>query len=217
MRALLCTYSSSFGMNQVAAVPEDAVLIQRTLQRDENAFAELVRRYQGQVWRTVRRVLGNSSEIDDAVQEVFLRAFVSLERFNQAYPFGSWIKRIAANYCIDQLRSRKARPCRLWSELEEHEQERLLQGMSLNGDFESLITGSAEEYQRVALALIDELKPKYRSVFVLREIEGWAYSEIARHLGITETGARGRVCRARAEVQRRFRHHLDGLLKRKAG
>ncbi len=202
-------------MNEVTAAPEDAVLIERTLQKDEGAFAELVGRYQGQVWRTARRILGNSAEIEDAVQEVFLKTFVSLKRFNPAYPFGPWIKRIAANHCIDQLRSRKARPCRLWSELEESEQERLLQGMSRNGDFESLITGEAEEYQRIALALIDELKPKYRSAFVLREIDGWAYPDIARQLGIAEAGARGRVCRARAEVQRRFRLHLDGLLKRK--
>ncbi len=202
-------------MDEVTAAPEDAVLVERTLQKDERAFAELVRRYQTPVWRTARRILGNSSEIEDAVQEVFLRAFVSLKRFNPAYPFGAWIRRITANYCIDQLRSRKARPCRLWSELEEGEQERLLKGMSLNGDFESLITDGPEEYQRIALSLVDELKPKYRSALVLREIEGWAYPDIARQLGLAEAGARGRVCRARAEIQRRFRLHLDGLLKRK--
>ena len=82
----------------------DCDLIERTLKGDEAAFADLVRRYQGAVWGTVYRILGNSSENEDAVQEVFLRAYTALRRFDPQYPFGPWVMRIATNYCIDQLR-----------------------------------------------------------------------------------------------------------------
>jgi len=77
------------------------------------------------VWGTVYRILGGSSENEDAVQEVFLRAFTSLHKFDLNYPFGPWILRIATNYCIDQLRRKKSRKIQLWSELTEFDQRRL--------------------------------------------------------------------------------------------
>ena len=84
----------------------DAALIAQTLDGNESAFAELVRRYQAAVWGTVHRILGRSAEDEDAVQEVFLRAFSSLRRFDPKYPFGPWVLRIATNHCIDLLRRR---------------------------------------------------------------------------------------------------------------
>src|SRR5512139_1803197 len=108
----------------------DATLIENTLKGDQGAFAELVRRYQAAVWGTVHRILGNSYENEDAVQEVFLRAFTALNKFDLKYPFGPWILRIATNYCIDQLRRRKSRRLQLWSELSEYDQERILNNIS---------------------------------------------------------------------------------------
>ncbi len=188
----------------------DATLIEETLKGNESAFAELVRRYQAAVWGTVHRILGRSSEDEDAVQEVFLRAFTSLRRFDPKYPFGPWILRIAANYCIDLLRRRKARRYKLWTELQESEQQRLLNDMSVEGNFDSIVSGSPETHEKVAQALLDELKPKYRTAFVLRDVEGREYSEVARALGTTELAARVRVSRARAEIQKRFRAYLGG-------
>src|SRR5512133_3628618 len=97
----------------------DSALILRTLDGDEGAFAELVRRYQAAVWGTVHRLLGNSSENEDAVQEAFLRAYTALRKFDLQYPFGPWVLRIATNYCIDQLRRKRGRKVQLWSELRE--------------------------------------------------------------------------------------------------
>jgi RNA polymerase sigma-70 factor (ECF subfamily) len=112
----------------------DSSLIENTLKGDQGAFTELVRRYQAAVWGTVHRILGNSSENEDAVQEVFLRAFTALHKFDLKYPFGPWILRIAANYCIDQLRRKKSRKVQLWSELTEYDQERLLNNISRDND-----------------------------------------------------------------------------------
>ncbi len=192
------------------AYSADAALIQRTLKGDESAFAELVRRYQAAVWGTVHRVLGRSSEDEDAVQEVFLRAFTSLRRFDPKYPFGPWILRIAANYCIDLLRRRKARRYTLWTDLQENEQQRLMNTLSADGDFDSIVSGTPESYEKAAQALLGEMKPKYRAAFVLRDVEGRDYAEVAQVLGTSELAARVRVSRARAEIQKRFRAYLGG-------
>ncbi len=188
----------------------DATLIEQTLKGNESAFAELVRKYQGAVWGTVHRILGYTSEDEDAVQEVFLRVFSSLHRFDRTHPFGPWVLRIAANYCIDLLRRRNRRKVKLWTELPECEQERLLNNMAFNGHLDIGILGSPESYLKVAMALLDELKPKQRTAFILREVEGRHYDEVAGALGINELAARVRVSRARSEIQKRFRKYLSG-------
>jgi RNA polymerase sigma-70 factor (ECF subfamily) len=189
----------------------DVNLIESTLKGDEASFAELIRRYQAAVWGRVHRTLGNSSENEDAVQEIFLRAFASLGKFNTKYPFGPWILRIATNYCIDQLRRKKARKYRLWTDLTESEQERLLNTMSCEGNTGCMGTESPEKYEKIARSLLNELKPKHRMAFVLREVEGKSYDEVAVALGTSELAARVRVSRARAEIQRRFQRHLDAF------
>ena len=188
----------------------DSALIESTLKGDEWAFAELVRRYQAAVWGTVHRILGNSSEKEDAVQEVFLRAFTALHKFDLKLPFGPWILRIAANYCIDQLRRKRGRKTLLWSELKDYDQERLLKDPAKEGEWESTGMEGTEGYVRVAQALLDGLNPKYRAAFVLREVEERAYNEVAQMLGTSEVAARVRVSRARFELQKKFRAYLSG-------
>jgi RNA polymerase sigma-70 factor (ECF subfamily) len=189
----------------------DASLIENTLKGDERAFAELVRRYQAAVWGTVHRILGNSSENEDAVQEVFLRAYTALRKFDLKYPFGPWILRIATNYCIDQLRRRRGRKTQLWSELSESDQRRLLNNLSRENELEPISVEGSEGYARIAHTLLDGLNPKYRAAFILREVEEKNYEEVAQALGTSEVAARVRVSRARAELQRKFRAYLSGL------
>ncbi|MDR0311150.1 MAG: sigma-70 family RNA polymerase sigma factor [Acidobacteriota bacterium] len=188
----------------------DATLVDRTRNGDERAFAELVRRYQAAVWGTAHRLLGNSSEKEDAVQETFLRAFTALGKFDPKYPFGPWILRIAANYCIDQLRKRKSGKTRLWSELGDLEQERLLRDFTRDGGVESSVKSDLESYAEAARSLLDRLNPKYRAAFVLREVEEREYDEVAEILGTTGAAARVRVCRARSELQKKL-SELPGI------
>jgi RNA polymerase sigma-70 factor, ECF subfamily len=188
----------------------DSDLIEGTLNGDESAFAELVRRYQSAVWGIVHRTLGNTADNEDAVQEIFLRAFTALRKFDLKYPFGPWILRIASNYCIDQLRRKKGRKVQLWSELSEFDQIRLLKDMSSEGESESAAIENSEGYARVAQALMEGLKPKYRMAFVLREVEEKTYEEVAQILGTSEVAARVRVSRARGELQKKFRAYLSG-------
>ena len=190
--------------------PADSTLIENTLKGDEWSFSELVRRYQAAVWGTVHRILGHTSENEDAVQEVFLRAYTALRQFDLRLPFGPWILRIATNYCIDQLRRKKGRKVHLWSELKEYDQERLLKDLTSDSKMESVGLEGTEGYVRVAQALLDGLNPKYRAAFILREVEERTYDEVAQALGTSEVAARVRVSRARSELQKKFRAYLSG-------
>jgi RNA polymerase sigma-70 factor (ECF subfamily) len=190
--------------------PADSTLIESTLKGNEGAFAEIVKRYQAAVWAVVHRTLGNSPDNEDAVQEVFLRAYTALHKFDLRYPFGPWIMRIATNYCIDQLRRKKGRRTQLWSELRETDQERLLADLSHESNLETGVADGASKYVKVAQALLDGLNPKYRVAFILREVEEKSYGDVAECLGTSEVAARVRVSRARAELQRKFRAYLSG-------
>jgi RNA polymerase sigma-70 factor, ECF subfamily len=187
---------------------EDVILIERTLQGDESAFAELVNRYQAAVWKTVYRTLGQGADTEDAVQEIFLRIFKFLGTFDRSLPFGPWIVRIATNYCIDQLRRRQKQRCQFLLDLPDAEQERALADFSRNGDFQILLGKSPETYEKVAEVFLDNLDLKYKMAFVLREVEKRGYSEIAEVLGTSQVTARVRVSRARAEIRRKFEGYL---------
>ena len=177
----------------------DRVLIESTLRGDELAFAELVRRYQSAIWRTVRRRLADHFESEDAVQEVFLRAYTSLHRFDTSRPFDRWILRIATNYCVDVLRQRRSHQAWMYG----MERESPIRP-TWNRQPEPHFSDTAK-LNRVARLLLNALRPKNRNAFVLRELRGLGYAEIARSLQITPLAARVRVSRARKEMHRKLR------------
>ncbi len=189
-------------------------LIKAAIDGDRAAFAELIGRYRASVWRTVYRILGNSAEGEDAVQEVFLRALASLSRYDPLYPFGPWILRIASNYCIDQLRRRKTRKYRLWSDLSDAEEAKVMRDMSTRLSSETVSSEDAGRHLEIARSLLNRLNPKRRIAFVLREIEGHSYEKVASILGIPETTARVRVWRARADLHKGFRKYISALERR---
>jgi RNA polymerase sigma-70 factor, ECF subfamily len=186
----------------------DSILIQASLDGDRTAFAELVGRYKAAIFRTVRRTLGNTTESEDAVQEVFMRAMISLPKYDHRYPFAPWILKITSNYCIDQLRRRKSRKYKLWSDLSETEERKALKHMYSQAHPEDSIHPDQGRYLEIAQLLLSQLKPKRRMAFVLREIEDREYSEVAAILGVPETTARVRVWRARNDLNREFRKYL---------
>jgi len=189
----------------------DLTLVEAAVNGDTTAFAELVARYQPGVWGMVHRTLGNSSDGEDAVQEILMRALIYMPKFDRRRPFGPWILRIASNYCIDQLRRRKTRKYKLLSDLSVAEEENLLRTMSTEWDIEDLPHKDPDKYLEVAQFLVGGLKPKRRMAFILREIEGHSYKTVAAILGIPEITARVRVCRARNDLERKFREYLATL------
>ena len=186
----------------------DWILVKASLDGDRNAFAELVENYRPAVFRIVFRILGNTADSEDAVQEVFIRAMLSLSKYNPRYPFAPWILKIASNYCIDQLRRRKTRKYKLWCDLSEAEERKALWNMASQPQKQDSTQEDRDKYLELAQALLNRLKPKRRMAFVLREIEAREYEEVAAILGIPETTARVRVWRARNDLNKEFQKHM---------
>ena len=187
----------------------DSILIERAVQGDESAFAALIGRYHPAVLRTVYRSLGNVTDVEDVVQEVYMRVLLSLKRFKRKYPFGPWILRIAHNYCIDQLRRKKAHKHQLWSELTEGEQKKILAKLACSQGDHDVETPDPSQQLKIALALLDGLKPKHRTAFILKVLEGHSYEMIASIQGVPQSTARVRVSRARSQLYEEYIRHLS--------
>lgn len=159
------------------SVPEDLDLVRRALDGSQDAYRDLLLRYQRPVLSLIRRMVRNSSQAEDLAQEVFLKAFRALESFDQRRKFSSWLFKIAHNASIDQLRRRQLDTVPL--ETRDRDQPDLVAVLADPG-----VETPSSRVERRDLALAIEgamasLKPPYREVVILRYQEGLAYEEIA--------------------------------------
>lgn len=146
-------------------------------------------------------MLSDGAEADDAAQEVFIKAFQSLERFRGDSSFATWIYRIAMNHCLNVLRQKKRRRTESWDALVEREGEKI----------EELFTGRTVkddegEYAELLSKLLEHLPEKSREMIVLREVQGLSYQELAGTLGCSLDAVKSRLKRARQELESRLRH-----------
>ncbi len=165
---------------------------------DLRPFDLLVRRHQGRVLANCRYLTRASADSDDLAQEVFLKAFFALERFERRSSFKTWLQRIKINHCLNYLEKRKRRPSidvddpDLRGREELHvmpEGERRLQTLS--------------EREQIVF-ILDSLSETLRVPLVLRDADGDSYQEIADRLGISLSAAKMRIKRAREEFRSRW-------------
>ena len=155
----------------------DPRTLARAREGDLVAFEDLVRQFQGDVWRFAYHFTRDRSLADDATQETFLRAFRFLGSFRGDSRFGSWLFRIARNCSMDQLRARKT------------QQER---------EAAAPIGPSADPQTRVELhAALAAVTPEHREPFLLVEVFGLSYQEAADVLGVRVGTIKSRMHRAR--------------------
>jgi RNA polymerase sigma-70 factor (ECF subfamily) len=169
---------------------DEATLVRRARGGDREAFGLLVSRYQASVYRVVRGVLADVTECEDVVQEVFLKAFASLGRFRGESGMFTWLYRIAVN---EALRARRRRP---WARAEAIPEVEAPVPERPDEDGPSLAA-----LERLLRKLPDE----FRSIVVLRDIEGMAYKDIAETLEIPMGTVESRLFRARQELRALWR------------
>jgi len=168
----------------------DSLCVERTLAGDQEAFGELVVRYERDVFNLTYRMLGNRGEAEDAAQEAFLRAYANLDRYDLARSFKTWVLSIASNHCIDRIRRRRL----TWLSLEEP----LPPHPALTSDTPGPEEATLDHERSAAVqGLLDELSPDYRVAVVLRYWYDYSYAEIAEMLGTTESAIKSRLFRAR--------------------
>ena len=174
---------------------DQEVVAQVLLGRNEN-YELLVRKYQQQMIGFCRGMLGEQELARDAAQDIFLKAYSSLDRYSPTHSFKSWLFQICRNHCIDLLRARGRK------------KEQSLDTYPALGSFlrgESTVQSRIEAKQ-LALKLLGSLSEEQRECYILREMYGFRYDELAGVLGCTVDAVKGRLKRARVELEAAVRH-----------
>ncbi len=175
----------------------DAQVVQQFLDGDDRAFSEIVRRYDKRLQNFVSRTVGDREQAEDLVQETFVRVYRHLHRFDQTRKFSTWIYTIAGNLAKNELRNRSRNPLVLFQTIMKN----------WDADFRPLEwedpkTRPDDLYRRRFLRekvneAVEQLPEHHRTVFVLRELHGKSYEEIAEITGCNLGTVKSRLNRAR--------------------
>jgi RNA polymerase sigma-70 factor, ECF subfamily len=161
-------------------------------------FARLVREQGGRIYNTVYCILGNETDAEDVAQEVFMRAYQHLAGFKGNSDISTWLYRIAMNVVSDQIRKNK-RNSNLREAFSREELEESGHAGRGNGNPET--TYLEKELSEAVQGALLRLPLKFRTVVVLKEIEGYSYKEIGNILGISIGTVESRLFRARGMLR----------------
>ena len=178
--------------------PTEADLIAAVLRGDAASFEPLVQKYSPRVFGTARRYARRESEVEDIVQEVWIKAFQKLSSFRGEAPFEHWLMRLAVRTCYDFLRAHQRNRETIFTELTEPEQDWL---ESFVQQPESA-SENAEAARQLVKRVLEELTPAARLIITLLEIEDRSIKEISRLTGWSLPLVKVRAFRARAEMRK---------------
>jgi RNA polymerase sigma-70 factor (ECF subfamily) len=199
----------------IAPTFDETSLVAKAKAGDPVAFAELVSHYDRRVFRMAKQITQNDEDAEDVLQETFLKAYSHLDDFQGNSKFYTWLVRIAVNEALMKLRKRRsdrtvplddpidtgedvvAREIAVWDENPED-------------------TYSREELGRILDESVQSLKPAYRTVFILRDIEEMSIEETAEALDLSISAVKSRLLRARLQLRekltRQFKRKGDDAL-----
>jgi len=190
---------------------EDHDLIARCKSGDEQAFEDLVQRYQQTVLNLVFHHLGHRADLEDVAQKIFIKVYLSLERFDNKRPFFPWLYRIVRNQCFDELRQLRRSKVRTFTDLGLEEIE-TIERLIGQGEAAPRSDDERKELHDLLFTLLDQLPEKQRTAVILRDLEEIPYDQMAKALGWTEQAARLKVFRGRA----RLKELMERALRRRA-
>jgi RNA polymerase sigma-70 factor (ECF subfamily) len=184
-------------------VNSELVLVQAAKKGDLEAFSELVKRYDRNVFRIAQHITHNEEDAQDVVQEAFLKAYQNLEQFQGNSKFYTWLVRIAVNEALMKLRRRRSDKTVSLDEdvvTEEGSMPREVADWSPNPE---QLYGQSE-LGDILKKTIQGLPPGFRTVFVLRDVEGLSTEETAEMLGLSIPAVKSRLLRARLQLRDRL-------------
>ena len=190
--------------------PQEVALIQRVLSGEKEAFYELIRPYERAVFLAAQTILQNETDAEDCAQEAVVKAFMYLKGFRQESKFSTWLIQIAINEA--KMRLRKDRR-HLYDSIEDAGEDEA--GDYTPRDFADWREIPSEQLQRKELRqalerAINSLAPKYRQVFLLRDVQDLSIAETAAALGITTASVKTRLLRARLMMRDALAPGIDG-------
>jgi RNA polymerase sigma-70 factor (ECF subfamily) len=177
---------------------DDRELVRRAQGEDKEAFEELIRRHQHRVFAVAGGILRKREDVEDIAQQVFVKAYFSLKRFDQRAAFSTWLYKITVNECWDLLRKKKVRPLVYESDLSEEQAKQVMtsaEKVNPGPDISERIA-ARENVER----LLEGLDERDRLMLILKEVEGYSIEEIAEVLNLNGNTVKVRLFRARRRV-----------------
>lgn len=196
--------------SKTASVNGDVALVERAQKGDATAFNELVSRYERKVFRIAQNITSNREDAEDVLQSTFLKAYSHIGGFQGNSKFYTWLVRIAVNEALMKLRKRKSdKTVSLDDGIDTGEEVVVREIAVWDGDPEQRY--SQEELRAILDEAVSSLRPTFRSVFVLRDIEELSTEETANILDLSVPAVKSRLLRARLQL----REKLTRVFKRK--
>ena len=176
---------------------DDKHILAQARRGELDAFEELVRRYEKRVYAIALRSAGSPEDAADLTQDVFLRAWRSIESFRGDSGFSTWLFRITMNICVDHARHRQTQPQTMALTNDEDEERPIHDTAPTPEEY----LDNSELGRELATAL-DEVSEEHRRIVLLRDVSGMSYTEIAEILEISEGTVKSRLARARIALRK---------------
>ena len=168
------------------------------------AYGDLVRQYHKKVMGYCLSMLSNHTDAEEAAQDIFVKVYHSLPKFKGDSSFSTWLYRITTNHCLDVLRKRTRRKTTSLDALVEQDGDRI------HGLFSTAeVAATRLENRQLVDKILSTLPEDYRTILTLREADGLEYTEIAAVLNCSLDAVKGRLARARKQLQENLRHFLS--------
>lgn len=188
---------------------QDRVLVEQALGGRQSAYNDLMEKYRGALTRHIQRMVRKQGEVDDLVQECFIKAFSALGSYSSDYAFSTWLYKIATNHTIDHLRKKKLATMSIDRPIQtrDGEIEYELPDVSYRPDRHIV----EDERRQLIQAAISTLPEKYHRVIVMRHQQEKSYEEIARELDLPLGTVKAHIFRARALLYKFLRDKRTSL------
>src|SRR6266851_7310563 len=194
-------------------ITEELALVHAAKRGDLEAFSQLVTRYDRNIFRIAQHITHNEEDAQDVVQDAFLKAYTNLAQFQENSKFYTWLVRIAVNEALMKLRKRRNdRTVSLDEDVETEEGSMPREVADWSPNPEQLYGQS--ELGDILKKTIQGLSPAFRTVFVLRDVEGLSTEETAEMLDLSVPAVKSRLLRARLQLRERLGKHFNA---RKSG
>jgi RNA polymerase sigma-70 factor (ECF subfamily) len=199
----------------IASAFDEADLVAKAKAGDADAFTDLINQYERRVFRMAKQITQNDEDAEDVLQETFLKAYSHLDGFQGNSKFYTWLVRIAVNEALMKLRKRRSDKTVPLDEPIDTGEDVVAREVAVWEDNPEQ-RYSREEMADILNEAVQSLKPAYRTVFVLRDIEEMSIEETAEALGLSISAVKSRLLRARLQLRekltRQFKRKGDDAL-----
>ncbi|UMZ72559.1 RNA polymerase sigma factor [Natranaerofaba carboxydovora] len=187
--------------------PGDELLVQRCKKGQLEAYEKLIKKYENKVYSLCYRYSGNYDDANDLAQEAFIKVFNSIDKFKGKSAFSTWLYRVTANVCLDEMRKKKKTPISIDKpqETEEGEVYFNLPDQKYNPE----IIAEKNDLKQLVHKGISKLPKEQRIIIILREMEELSYEEISEVLEISIGTVKSRLNRARKNLKEILSHNAE--------